>query len=257
MAPQGWYLRRIRSEPVYDRIGRDYATVREADPRLAEPIWHALGAARSIVNVGAGTGSYEPPDREVVAVEPSTVMIAQRPPGSAPVVQAEAEHLPFDDDSFDAAMAVISLHHWNDVPVGLAEMARVARDRIVIVTFDPDHASEQWIMRGYLPEAPRKPSMTEILGSLPPAEVDPLPVPRDCTDRMFQTLWARPEEHLDPAVRAATSIWHLVPRAAAERALSKLEHDLETGLWDERYGHLRTKTEHDVGLRLIHAELRG
>jgi SAM-dependent methyltransferase len=205
--------------------------------------------------VGAGTGSYEPHDRDVVAVEPSAVMIAQRPPGSASVVQAEAERLPFADNSFDAAMAVISLHHWKAVAAGLAEMARVARDRIVIVTFDPDRASEQWIVRDYLPEAPRKPSIAEILNLLPPAQVTPLPIPRDCTDRMFQTLWARPEEHLDPAVRAATSIWHLVPRSAADRALRKLQDDLATGTWDKRYGHLRTMPEYDVGLRLIRAEL--
>ena len=236
-------------------MGRGYGAIRRADPRLADPVWQALGTAQSVVNIGAGVGSYEPHDREVVAVEPSAVMIAQRPPGSAPVVQAEAEHLPFADNSFDVAMAVITLHHWNDLHAGLSEMVRVARDRIVIVTFDPDRASQQWIVRDYLPEVPRKPAIAEILNVLPPAEVLPLPIPHDCTDRMFQTLWARPEEHLDPAVRAATSIWHVVPPAAADRALRKLQTDLATGKWDERHGHLRTKPEHDVGLRLIRADL--
>jgi SAM-dependent methyltransferase len=236
-------------------MGRGYGAIRQADPRLAEPIWQALGGARTVLNVGAGAGSYEPIDREVVAVEPSAVMIAQRPPGSATVVQATAESLPFPNDSFDAAMAVLTLHHWNDLAKGLREMVRVARKRLVVVTYDPDCASEQWIVRDYLPEVPLKPSITRILGALPPAEVVPLPVPRDCTDRMFQTLWARPEEHLDPAVRAATSIWHLVPRAAADEALKRLEHDLATGEWDKRYGHLRTKPEHDVGLRVIRTEL--
>jgi SAM-dependent methyltransferase len=182
-------------------------------------------------------------------------MIAQRPPSGAQVVQANAEQLPFADASFEAVMAVLTLHHWNDLAAGLAEMVRVGRKRIVVVTFDPDRASEQWIMRDYLPEAPRKPAIAEVLDGLPPAEVRPLPIPRDCTDRMFQTLWARPEEHLDPDVRAATSIWHLVPRAAADRAVSRLRHDLASGRWDERHGHLRTKPEHDVGLRLIRAEL--
>jgi SAM-dependent methyltransferase len=231
--------------------------IRQADPRLADPIRQALGVARSVVNVGAGAGSYEPRDREVVAVEPSAVMITQRPPGSAPVVQAVAEHLPFADNSFDAAMAVLTLQHWNDVSAGLAEMVRVARYRIVVVTFDPERASDQWIVRDYLPEVPQSPSIVQILDMLPPAEVLPLPIPRDCTDRMFQALWARPEEHLDPRVRAATSPWHLVPRAAADRALNKLQHDLATGKWDERFGHLRTMPEHDVGLRLISAELLG
>ena len=234
--------------------------IRQADPRLAEPIWRALGAARSVVNVGAGAGSYEPRNREVVAVEPSTLMIAQRPPGSAPVVQATAEQLPFADDSFDAAMAVITVHHWNDLAAGLAEMVRVARDRVVVVTFDPEHKSEQWIVRDYLPEAPLHPplaSIAEILDVLPPAEVLPLPFARDCTDRMFAALWARPEEHLDSRVRAATSAWQLVPRAAAERAINRLQRDLETGKWDERYGHLRTMPEYDAGLRLIRAELLG
>src|SRR5215471_4690209 len=189
-------------------MGRGYGAIRRADPRLAEPIRQALGDARTVLNVGAGAGSYEPTDREVVAVEPSAVMIAQRPPGSATVVQATAESLPFADDSFDAAMAVLTLHHWNDLERGLGEMVRVARVRIVIVTFDPDRAGEQWIVRDYLPETPRKPSLGEILRVLPPAEVIPVPVHRDCTDRMFLALWARPEEYLDPNVRAATSIWH-------------------------------------------------
>src|SRR5205085_7619460 len=135
--------RALRAEPplmtaLYDRIGRNYADIRRPDPRLAEPIWQALGDARSVLNVGAGTGSYEPSDREVTAVEPSEVMIAQRPPGAAPVVQASAEQLPFADGSFDAAMAVLTIHHWGDVARGLAEMTRVAARRVVIATFDPE-----------------------------------------------------------------------------------------------------------------------
>src|SRR5437588_10947331 len=132
---------------LYDRIGSNYAEIRRPDPRLAEPIWQALGDARSVVNVGAGTGSYEPPDREVTAVEPSEVMIAQRPAGAAPAVKAVAEQLPFADDSFDAAMAVLTLHHWSDVDAGLAEMVRVARHRVVVVGFDSDLWNEQWIVR--------------------------------------------------------------------------------------------------------------
>jgi SAM-dependent methyltransferase len=245
---------------LYDRIGRGYAPIRQADPRLARLIWDALGDARSVVNVGAGTGSYEPPDREVVAVEPSAVMIAQRPAGSAPAVQAVAEALPFEDDSFDAALAILTLHHWSDVEAGLAEMVRVARRRVVIVGFDSELWSSQWIVSDYVPEVARwrrlkEPSLARVLSALPPATVETLLVPGDCTDRMFATLWARPEQYLDPEVRAATSVWDQLPAEVTERALDGLRRDLESGEWDRRYGHLRTTPELDVGLRLVRAEL--
>ncbi len=223
---------------------------------MAEPIWLALGDARSVVNVGAGTGSYEPPDRDVVAVEPSEVMIAQRAPAAAPAVRAVAEHLPFDDNSFDAAMAVLTLHHWSDVAAGLAEMMRVARRRVVVVGFDLQVSNELWTVRDYLPKLNYSlPSMKQVLDVLPAATVQPLMVPSDCTDRMFAALWARPEQHLDPDVRAATSAWHQVGEAAATRALRKLRLDLASGRWDERYGHLRTTPAWDVGLRVVRAEL--
>jgi SAM-dependent methyltransferase len=249
------------SEPLYDRIGRTYGAIRRADPSLAARIWAALGDAQSVVNVGAGTGSYEPPDREVVAVEPSAVMIAQRPPGSAPVVQATAEALPFGDDSFDAALAILTLHHWGDVEAGIAEMVRVARRRVVIVGFDSDLWSAQWIVCDYLPEVAlwrrlKEPSLPRVLAALPPANVDVLLVANDYTDRMFATLWARPEQYLDARVRAATSIWDQLPPEVSARALDRLRRDLESGAWDERYGHLRTTPEQDVGLRLVRAELR-
>ncbi|MGH9319196.1 MAG: class I SAM-dependent methyltransferase [Vicinamibacteria bacterium] len=222
-------------------------------------MWQALGDAKSVLNVGAGTGSYEPPDREVTAVEPSEVMIAQRAPGAAPVVQAAAENLPFGGDSFDAAMAILTLHHWRDVDTGLAEMLRVARRRVVVVAFDPEVAAELWIVRDYLPEVAshhlrRHPSLTQLLDALPGATVGPLLVPRDCTDRMFATLCPRPEQYLDPQVREATSTWDQVPRAASARALRQLRHDLLSGKWDAQYGHLRTTPAWDVGLRLIRVE---
>jgi ubiquinone/menaquinone biosynthesis C-methylase UbiE len=246
--------------PLYDRIGRTYGSIRQADPRLAALIWAALGDARSVVNVGAGAGSYEPPDRRVVAVEPSAVMIAQRAPGAAPAVQATAESLPFEDDSFDAAMAVLTLHHWTDVEAGIAEMVRVARKRVVIVGFDSDLWSSQWIVHDYVPEVAawrqlKEPSLSRVLAALPPATVETLPVPNDCTDRMFATLWARPEQYLDPEVRAGTSVWNQLPPQVTERALGQLRRDLESGEWDRRYGHLRTTPELDVGLRLVRAEL--
>jgi SAM-dependent methyltransferase len=241
---------------LYDSIGRSYAGIRRPDPRLAERIWRALGDARSVVNVGAGAGSYEPPDRDVTAVEPSEVMIAQRSPEAAPVVQATAESLPFPDDSFDAAMAVLTVHHWEDLERGLDELRRVARDRVVVVSYDPKLEGDLWIVRDYLPEVAADfeqwlPSIDRLVAALGPATVETLSVPNDCTDRMFATLWARPEDYLDPAVRAATSVWHALPPDLSERALRALADDLASGAWDARHGHLRAEPEWDVGLRLI------
>jgi SAM-dependent methyltransferase len=242
---------------LYDRIGGTYGAIRRPDPRLAEAIRGALGDARTVVNVGAGTGSYEPTDLEVTAVEPSAVMIAQRPPGAAPAVQASAEALPFEDDSFDAALAVLTLHHWSDAEAGLAELARVARRRVVIFTFDPSVWPEQWIVRDYLPEVLEQPMPTleRVLAVLPAATVEVVLAPNDCADRMFATLWARPEEHLDPEIRSGSSVWAVLPEEVAARALADLERDLAAGEWDRRYGALRTTPAWDVGFRLIRAEL--
>lgn len=196
----------------------------------------------------------------MTAVEPSEVMIAQRPPGAAPAVQGVAEQLPFPDDSFDAAMAVLTLHHWSDVEAGLAEMLRVARLRIVLVAFDREAWNDSWMVGDYLPElltdfAGLHPPPERMLEILPAAAVQPLLAPRDCTDRMFATLWARPEQYLDPRVRDATSAWHQLPPEVSARALERLRRDLASGEWDARYGHLRTTPAWDVGLRLIRAEL--
>jgi hypothetical protein len=245
---------------LYDRLGEGYAAVRRPDARIAAPIWEALGDARTVVNVGAGAGSYEPADREVTAVEPSDVMIAQRPSGSAPVVRAVAEALPFADDSFDAAMAILTIQHWQDIPAGLAELRRVARRRVVIVMYHAEVNTRLWIVQDYLPEildghARLLPSVADVVAALPGASVEPILVPRDCSDRMFGTLWARPEEYLDLEVRRATSVWSLLPPGVAERAVSQLREDLATGRWDERHGHLRELPELDAGLRLVTARL--
>ena len=245
---------------LYDEIGGGYAAVRHQDPRLATPIWEALGSAKSVVNVGGGAGSYEPGDRNVTAVEPSTVMIAQRPVGAAPAVLASAENLPFPDNSFDAAMAIITLHHWSDVEAGLSEMRRVARQRAVVVMFDPELEAGLWIARDYIGAHANDcfsslPPISRVLDAFPEARVRPLLVPNDCKDRMFATLWARPEQYLDPHVRAATSVWQRLPAEVETRAVAELRRDLESGAWDSRYGHLRTTPEFDVGLRLITAEL--
>ncbi|MGC1852261.1 MAG: methyltransferase domain-containing protein [Solirubrobacterales bacterium] len=248
------------SHPVYDRIGHGYSEHRRADPRIAARIEEALGDARSVLNVGAGTGSYEPADRKVTAVEPSAEMIAQRPVGSAPVVQASAEALPFDDDSFDAAMAIITVQHWADAAAGLAEMIRVSRERVLVLTFDGPAMAAMWMVRDYIPRlleihTELMPPIAELAAALPGARVEAVPVPRLCKDGFFCALWDRPEMHLDPQVRRASSVWHLMAPEETERGLEALRADLESGAWDERYGHLRAEPELDVGLRLVVAEL--
>jgi SAM-dependent methyltransferase len=245
---------------TYDRIGVGYSAFRRADPRIAAQVEAALGDARTVVNVGAGTGSYEPSDRGVTAVEPSAEMINQRPDGSAPVVQASAEALPFADDSFDAAMAIITVHHWTDLQAGLAEVARVARHRVVILTFDPAPLADLWLVREYFPRALEihanaMPPIEELVKLLPNASVNQVPVPRNCEDCFFCAIWDRPELHLDPEVRRASSVWHLMPPDEIESGLSALEADLDNGRWDERHGQLREMPELDIGLRLVVAEL--
>jgi SAM-dependent methyltransferase len=248
------------SAPTYNRMGLNYTDFRQPDPRIEAAIWAALGDARSVVNVGAGAGSYEPTDREVIAVEPSPVMIAQRPPTAAPALEGIAESLPLDDESVDAAMGVLTVHHWPDLEAGLAEMQRVARRRVVLLTLDAEAASSAWLIKDYFPEAGSMdrdvmPSRTRIHASLPGATIEPVPIPRGCLDGFTIALWDRPEWLLDPEVRRASSIWHRMPPDAAERGLERLEADLESGRWDEKHGHLRTLPELDVGLRLVHAEL--
>ncbi len=249
------------SEAAYDRIGVGYSAVRRPDVRIAARVEAALGDAESVLNVGAGAGSYEPAARTVTAVEPSRTMIEQRPSGAAPVVHASAEELPFDEDSFDAAMATITIQHWQDVRRGLAEMKRVARRRVVVLTFDGPLAGELWLC-DYFPgaltyHASAMPSIESLIARLPGATVEAVPIPRDCADGFFIAIWGRPEMHLDPEVRRASSVWHQLPEDEVELGLARLEADLESGRWDERHGHLRDLPELDVGLRLLSAELTG
>jgi SAM-dependent methyltransferase len=245
---------------TYDRTGRGYAAVRQGDPRIAARVEEALGDAGSVLNVGAGTGSYEPADREVTAVEPSALMISQRPPGAAPVVQASAERLPFEDDSFDAAMAMITVHHWRDLKAGLAEMARVARRRIVVLSFDPAPLADFWLV-DYFPKALEihsefMPPLDELAEAMGSASVETVSLPRRCNDGFFIALWDRPELHLDPEVRCGSTVWHVMEPELIESGLADLRADLESGRWDECHGHLREDTpELDLGLRLLVAEL--
>jgi SAM-dependent methyltransferase len=248
-------------KPLYDELGTGYASVRRPDPRIAAQIDAALGDAETVVNVGAGAGSYEPAGRAVTAVEPSAEMLAQRPPDAAPAVQAGAEELPFEDDSFDAAMAVLTVHHWHDLDAGLGEVQRVARGRIVLVTFDPEPLRNLWFVRDYFEviagvHADRI-SSAGLAAKLPATSVSPIPVPRDCTDLFFAALWGRPEMVFDPDVVRPMWVWNRLPEAVRERGLERLAADLESGAWDERNGHLRSQAELDVGLRLVVSELGG
>ena len=236
---------------LYDRIGEGYTTTRRADPRIAARIEAALGDARTVVNVGAGAGSYEPRDREVTAVEPSETMIAQRPPDAAPVVRATAEALPFADASFDAAMAVLSNHHWSDQPAGLRELRRVAH-RAVLFTFDSAYAGAGWITE-YLPGFLRLKGLTldEIVDCLGGARVERVPVPADCADGFLSAYWRRPEAYLDPRVRAGISVFAQVERDEVERCVTRLRADLASGAWHARHAHLLTLDELDLGYRVL------
>jgi SAM-dependent methyltransferase len=243
-------------EAVYNRIGSGYVRHRRTDERIAAAVSAALGDARTVVNVGAGAGSYEPTDRCVIAVEPSTDMIAQRPPGSAPAIVCSAEVLPLADKTVDAAMAIMTLHHWPDWRSGLAEMRRVARTRIVLFTWDKD-ADGFWLTRDYLDwlvrwDAGRFPSMAELVAELPGATVSAVPVPRDCADGFLAAFFARPERYLDPAVRATMSVFALAPDPArVDACLQDLARDLRSGRWDARHGPLRDAPSLDAGYRLV------
>ncbi|HEY1011191.1 MAG TPA: class I SAM-dependent methyltransferase [Herpetosiphonaceae bacterium] len=241
--------------PLYDTIGATYTRTRRTDPQIAARIWAALGDAQTVLNVGAGTGSYEPPDRQVLAVEPSGRMRAQRPSSAAPCVAGVAEHLPFADQSFDAALAVITIHHWQDPVAGLRELRRVAR-RVVVLAFDTSAADHFWLTRDYLPEVLALRSC-RILAALPDlaaaigARMEPVPIPWDCTDGFYEAYWRRPAAYLDPQVRRGISVWQSVGAAAEQRAVQQLQADLASGRWAERNGDLLAAETAELGARLL------
>ena len=235
----------------YDTIGRNYADLRKPDRRIAAAIEAALGPAQSILNVGAGTGAYEPPGRQVTAVEPSIAMIGKRSPSAAKVVQASADELPFGDATFDAAMAVLTVHHWPDKQAGLREVRRVTRGRIVLLTFDP--AARPWLT-DYLPELVTlddaiMPPISEYPRWLGPVHVAPLLIPHDCTDGFLYAYWRRPHAYLDPYIRSGSSSFWAI--GDVEAGLHQLEADLETGAWARRYADLLTRNAYDAGYRLV------
>ncbi|HEY2715937.1 MAG TPA: methyltransferase domain-containing protein [Solirubrobacterales bacterium] len=242
----------------YERIGVGYAQQRREDPRIAARIHAALGAARTVLNVGAGAGSYEPRDRWVLAVEPSARMRAQRPPGSAPVIAASAESLPLDDDAVEAAMASVTIHHWQPRAAGLAEMRRVARGPVVVFTFDLA-ALPAWQLdlfgAALAIERPRFGTPEEVAAELGGRVwIESIPTPADCTDGFFEAFWNRPEALLDPDVRSSQSLWALLGPGVEEEIIGRLRADLESGAWDAAHGHLRERSDNDGALRLIVSE---
>lgn len=241
----------------YDASRATYAITRRGDPRIAAQIERALGDAQTVVNVGAGAGSYEPPDRDVTAVEPSPVMRAQRAAGAAEAIAASAESLPFEDGSFDAAMATLTVHHWSDPALGLRELRRVARGAVVVLTFDPDQSGAFWLVRDYLPEIAaldrdRIPAIAETVDALGGGcSIEPVPIPHDCRDGFLGAFWRDPERYLDPAVTPGISAFGDLDPAVLGRARAKLRNDLDSGAWRRRYGGLLSRDELDLGYRLI------
>jgi len=242
-------------EQLYDAIGGTYTLTRRSEPRIAARIWSALGDARTVLNVGAGTGSYEPLDRSVVAVEPSALMRSQRPPDAAPCLAGVAESLPFEDQSFDAAMAVCTVHHWQDAVAGLREMRRVAR-RVVVFLFDTSDANQFWLTRDYLPEFAALRAVkvlataTDLAGSIG-ARMEPVPIPWDCADGFFEAYWRRPEAYLDENVRRGVSVWTAVGPDVERRVVRDLGADLASGRWAERNAELVDLEAAELGARVL------
>jgi hypothetical protein len=240
----------------YESVGGHYDRTRHPDPRIAARIHAALGDAGTVVNVGAGTGAYEPADRTVVAVEPTAAMIAARPAGAAPVVKASAEDLPFADGEFDAALGVLTMQHWRDVPAGLAELRRVACRRVVLLTWDPEFDDALWLTRSYFPrirewDRDRFPTLGAVATALGELRVGTVPIPHDCSDGFLGCFWRRPEAYLEADVRFGMSGFHSLDEVAIEAGLARLRDDLASGEWERRFGHLRELQEMDLGYRLL------
>lgn len=249
---------------LYDTIGTDYSTTRREDPRISAAIHAALGDAQTVLNVGAGAGAYEPRDRTVVAVDPSVVMLGQRPSDAAPAIRAEAESLPFDDRSFDAVMAVLSDHHWTDRERAFRELARIARNRVVFFNADPGQTDRFWLTTEYLPSfldlipsSHRAPGAwaREVEEAFGHAELRPVPVPHDCRDGFYGAFWRRPHAYLDPVVRQGISVFARLPDSEVHEAMALLRADLESGRWNAVHADLVAREELDLGYAIMLAEL--
>ncbi|MCG2839923.1 class I SAM-dependent methyltransferase [Sandaracinobacter sp. RS1-74] len=239
----------------YGKIGGSYSRFRQPEPAIEKRIWAALGDARTVLNIGAGAGSYEPIDRDVVAVEPSASMREQRAPSRTPAIDASAEDLPFADKQFDASMATFTVHQWRDMLRGLDEMRRVTRGPVVILTCDPDALDHFWLHEYALEvteaESARYPKIATIAEALGGAEIQHVPIPFNCRDGFNEAYYGRPEQLLVAEARLACSGWSFVPPAAVAHFVSELTRDLSSGEWDRRYGHFRRQAEFDGPLRLI------
>ena len=236
----------------YDTIGVNYSDLRKPDARIEAAIGRALGSAEIVLNVGAGAGSYEPADRQVTAVEPSIELIHQRSARAAPVVRGHAENLPFDDKSFDASMAILTVHHWSDKEKGLKEMRRVTRGPVVLLTFDPAYRG-QWLT-DYIPELvtlddAQMPRMTDYEKWLGSVEISAVPIPHDCTDGFLYAYWRRPAAYLDPRIRTGMSSFWAIDNVTD--GLKRLASDLDTGAWAQRYSELLELDACDLGYRLV------
>jgi SAM-dependent methyltransferase len=242
----------------YERHGHTYGRHRRADPRIARRIHAALGDARTVLNVGAGTGSYEPGDRWVLAVEPSETMRAQRAAGAAPAIAARAEALPLDDDAVDAAMACATIHHWDEPETGLAELRRVSRGPVVVFTFELEDLpawQHDYLREGLIKERPRFPAIADVAAALGGrTRVERIPTPADCEDGFFEAFWRRPEALLDADLRSAQSMWRLLEPGVEERMVARLAAALGSGAWDRDHGHLRAQRSFDGALRLVVSE---
>lgn len=244
----------------YDQTGRTYSATRQPDSRIGALIDQALQGMATVANIGAGTGSYEPPNT-VVAVEPSHVMIAQRGTGAGPVVCAVAEKLPIATDAVDAALAILTIHHWSDLEAGIAEMTRVARRRVVILTWDHTIFRQFWLLREYLPAAADTDArlavpLARLVSLLDDASIVPVPIPHDCTDGFGGAYWRRPHAYLDARCRAGISMLALTAPSSLRKGLSQLRADLDSGEWTRRYADLLDRQELDLGYRLVVSELR-
>jgi SAM-dependent methyltransferase len=246
----------MTEQQLYDRIGAGYPVTRKADPRWAAAIRAALGDAKNVLNAGAGTGSYEPQDLRVIALDPSIKMLRQRPNDAAPAVAGASEAIPFRDGTFDATMATLTIHHWTDWRLGLAEVKRVTRRRIVILTADVFRDDAPFWVKNYFPgidtwDRAHVQPISDLVTELWPARVEPLPVPADCTDGFLGAYWRRPAAYLEPAVRAGMSGFSQITAEETNRGIARLKSDLDSGRWHERYGRLLEMDEVDIGCRLV------